>query len=270
MTAVEQLLEIMERLRDRLHGCPWDQQQTFASIAPYTIEEAYEVADAVDRADMEELREELGDLLFQVVFHAQMAREAGYFDFTDVVEAISAKMLRRHPHVFRGTPAGDAEELRREWERHKAEERSAKAQADTHSLMDGVARALPALVRAGKLQRRAAKVGFDWPHISGVLHKVTEELDEVRTEMAAEIPSERVKEEIGDLLFACVNLARHAGVDAESVLRGANEKFERRFRTLEAMLRAEGKNAADASLEEMDALWDRIKTKEAESGVQCP
>ena len=258
----------MARLRDRESGCPWDRQQTFASIAPYTIEEAYEVADAINRGDMEELRDELGDLLFQVVFYAQMAREAGYFDFTDVVEAISTKMLRRHPHVFRGAPAGDAVELRREWERHKAEERSAKGQGDNRGLLDGVALALPALVRAGKLQKRAAKAGFDWPHISGVIEKVSEELGEVGAEMAADPGSERVTEEIGDLLFACVNLARHTGVDAESALRASNDKFERRFRALEAVLAGQGKSAADASPDEMDAVWELIKTEEAESGVQ--
>ena len=265
---MEELLEIMARLRDRESGCPWDREQTFASIAPYTIEEAYEVADAINRDDMEDLQDELGDLLFQVVFYSQMAREAGYFDFQDVVESISTKMLRRHPHVFGGAPAGDSEELGREWERHKAEERRAKYQDDTRSLMDGVARALPALARAGKLQKRAAKVGFDWPHISGVIEKVHEELGEVLQEMEADSRSERTQEEIGDLLFACANLARHVGVDAESVLRESNEKFERRFRTLEAMLSAQGTNAAEASLEEMDALWERIKTRKAESGVQ--
>ncbi len=262
---MEKLLDIMVRLRDRETGCPWDREQTFASIAPYTIEEAYEVADAIDRGDMEELREELGDLLFQVVFHAQMAGEAGYFDFAEVVEAISSKMLRRHPHVFGGASAGNAEELGREWEKHKAEERSAKCRDASPSLMDGVARALPALVRAGKLQKRAAKVGFDWPHISGVFEKVREELEEVSAELASGSGSERVCDELGDLLFACVNLARHAGVNAESALGASNDKFERRFRALEAMLVDRGKNATEASLEEMDALWEQVKIRELES-----
>ena len=186
----------------------------------------------------------------------------------DVADAISSKMLRRHPHVFGGASAGTEDELRREWGRHKEEERGAKSRDAAPSLMAGVARALPALVRAGKLQKRAAKVGFDWAHISGVFEKVREELDEVSAELASGSESEFVHKEVGDLLFACVNLARHAGVDAESALRVSNEKFERRFRALEAMLVDQGKNAAATSLEEMDALWDQIKIKEAESGVQ--
>jgi len=261
MANMEKLLEIMARLRDPEFGCPWDRQQTFASIAPYTIEEAYEVADAIQRGDMEELREELGDLLFQVVFYARMANEAGHFEFKDVVEAISSKMLRRHPHVFAGAKTGNAEELRREWERHKAEERSSKLRGDPQSLMDGVAQALPALTRAGKLQKRAAKAGFDWPHISGVFEKVREELDEVSSELQAGLGSNRVREEIGDLLFSCVNLARHAGVEAESALRECNERFEHRFRSMEEMLANQGTTAEEASLEEMDDLWERVKTE---------
>ena len=258
---MDKLLAIMASLRDPDSGCPWDRQQTFATIAPYTIEEAYEVADAIQQGDMEELREELGDLLFQVVFHAQLAKEIGCFDFDDVAEAVSAKMLRRHPHVFEGAVAGSADELRHEWETHKAQERSEKHRNDTPSLMDGVARALPALTRAGKLQKRAAKVGFDWPHISGVFEKVREELNEVSAQLEADCASEGLREEIGDLLFSCVNLARHAGADAESALRESNEKFERRFRALEEMLASQGKTAAAASLEEMDDLWERVKAE---------
>jgi MazG family protein len=190
-----------------------------------------------------------------------MASEAGHFEFKDVVEAISSKMRRRHPHVFAGALTGNAEEMRHEWERHKAAERSSKLCNDTQSLMDGVARALPALTRAGKLQKRAAKTGFDWPHISGVFDKVREELDEVSAELQAGLGSNRVREEIGDLLFSCVNLARHAGVDAEFGLREANERFEHRFRRMEEMLANQGSTAEEASLEEMDDLWERVKAE---------
>jgi MazG family protein len=256
---IQALLRIMASLRDPAAGCPWDREQDFASIAPYTIEEAYEVADAISRGEMGELRDELGDLLFQVVFHARMAEEAGEFDFADVVEGIVEKMIRRHPHVFADDEVADAEAQTRAWEEHKAKERQAKGQH--HSLLDGVTLGLPALSRAQKLQKRAARAGFDWPEVDSVLAKIAEELDEVRAELASG-DQLALQGEIGDLLFACVNLARHAGVDPETALRTSNEKFERRFRHIEQALRDAGKDIEQCPLEEMDALWDEAKDKE--------
>jgi MazG family protein len=255
---ISELLRVMARLRDPQGGCPWDREQDFASIAPYTIEEAYEVADAISRGEMGELRDELGDLLFQVVFHARMAEEAGQFDFADVVEGIVEKMLRRHPHVFADEEVADAEAQTRAWEEHKAKERRAKGQH--HSLLDGVTLGLPALSRAQKLQKRAARAGFDWPEKEGVLAKIAEELDEVRAELAAGDQA-ALQGEIGDLLFACVNLARHTGVDPETALRTSNEKFERRFRYIEQALRDAGRDIEQCTLEEMDALWNEAKGK---------
>ncbi len=257
-TDIQELLSVMARLRDPEGGCPWDREQDFTTIAPYTIEEAYEVADAISRNDMADLRDELGDLLFQVVFHARMAEEAGEFSFADVVQAIVEKMLRRHPHVFADEEVADAEAQTRAWEEHKAKERHAKGQL--HSLLDGVTLGLPALSRAQKLQKRAARAGFDWPEVGGVLDKIAEELDEVRAEIAAGDQA-ALQGEIGDLLFACVNLARYAGVDPETALRGTNEKFERRFRYIEEALRRQGKALEQCSLEEMDNLWNEAKGK---------
>ncbi len=259
---IDELLKVMERLRHPEHGCPWDRQQTFATIAPYTLEEAYEVADAIAREDMTELREELGDLLFQVAFHAQMAREAGLFGFGDVVEAIVDKMVRRHPHVFSGDEVADAAEQTRRWEAQKASERAGKAEAKQHGTLDGVAIALPALVRAEKLQKRAARVGFDWPDWAGPLAKVREEVIEVEAELKAAAPRETVAAEVGDLLFAAVNLARHAGVDAELALREANLKFERRFRAMEALAEADGVVFAGLAPESMERYWERVKERE--------
>lgn len=256
---IEELIQVMARLRDPQQGCPWDREQTFATIAPYTLEEAYEVADAIARDDMAELRDELGDLLFQVVFHAQMAREAGQFDFNDVVRAIVDKMVRRHPHVFADVQVADAAEQTARWEAQKAAERAARAQQESHSVLDGVAVALPALVRAEKMQKRAARAGFDWPDIQGPLAKVREEIDEVAAELQAGAAQDKVAAEIGDLLFAVVNLARHAKVDAEAALREATLKFERRFRAVEAGL---GKPLHEATLEEMDAQWEAVKRGE--------
>jgi MazG family protein len=256
---IDELIKVMERLRHPQQGCPWDREQTFATIAPYTLEEAYEVAEAIARADMAELRDELGDLLFQVVFHAQMAREAGHFDFDDVVRAIVDKMVRRHPHVFADVQVADAAEQTRRWEAQKAEERAAKGGGAAPSVLDGVAVALPALVRAEKLQKRAARVGFDWPDVAGPLAKVHEEIGEVEAELRQGAPREQVAGEIGDLLFAVVNLARHSGVDAEAALRGASLKFERRFRHVEQALRDDGRDLSQATLEEMDALWETAK-----------
>lgn len=249
------LLEIMRRLRDPETGCPWDIEQDFATIAPYTIEEAYEVADAIERGAMAELPGELGDLLFQVVYHAQMAEEAGHFAFADVVRAIADKMVMRHPHVF-GEESRDktAEDQVRDWEAVKARERGARA-----SVLDGVAKGLPALTRAVKLQNRAARVGFDWPESGEVLDKVAEEAAELRA--AADDPA-RAFEEFGDLLFVLANLARHLDIDPEAALRAANAKFIRRFGSIEAALRAQGRRPEEATLAEMDALWDEAKRAE--------
>ncbi len=254
---IDDLITLMAALRDPQTGCPWDCEQDFSTVAPYTIEEAYEVADAIARNDMDDLCGELGDLLFQVVFHVRMAEEQSAFSFDDVVEAIVEKMTRRHPHVFGGEEVASAEEQTHAWERHKAAERKQNQQ---HSLLDGVALGMPALSRAQKLQKRAARSGFDWPAVDGVLHKVEEEIDEIRAEIASG-DDVALQKEIGDLLFACVNLARHAGSEAEELLRAANGKFERRFRYLETELKKQGKELEACSLEEMDALWEAAKVK---------
>lgn len=263
MTGIERLLEIMARLRDPERGCPWDREQTFATIVPYTIEEAYEVADTVGRGDMDELRDELGDLLFQVVFYARLAEEGGHFDFSAVVDAIVAKLTRRHPHVFGDARVADARDQSREWERHKAAERAAKSRDPAPSVLAGVNTALPALSRAVKLQRRAARVGFDWRRLEEVADKVAEELAEVRAEIAAAGGPARLTHEIGDLLLACSNLARFADIDPESALREANARFERRFRRIETWLAEQGKGPEQSSLEEMESLWRRAKQEEA-------
>ena len=250
------LLEIMAQLRNPNGGCPWDLEQNFATIAPYTIEEAYEVAEAIASGDRTSLREELGDLLLQVVFHSQMAQEEGSFRFEDVAESINAKMVRRHPHVFGDMKVDSAEAQTANWETIKAEERKHK-QKDTSVLAD-VPAALPALMRAQKLQARAARVGFDWPTHDGVRAKIREELAEVEDAIASG-DSAHVAEELGDLLFAVVNLARFMNVDAETALRDANQKFNRRFRAVESGL---GKPMEDATLDEMEALWNDAKQKE--------
>jgi len=258
------LLRIMARLRDPERGCPWDLQQTFATIALYTVEEAYEVADAIDRNDLDELKGELGDLLLQVVFHAQMAAEQGAFDFGDVVAAISDKMIRRHPHVFAAATADDAQAVAASWEAIKRQERRDAGDADTSALA-GIARGLPEWLRATKLQSRAARVGFDWPDPAPVIAKLHEEMEEVREEFArgpVEDNHARLQDEIGDLLFVCANLARHAGVDPGAALRHANLKFERRFRAMEAAAAADGKPLAELALAEQDAYWDRVKRQE--------
>ncbi|QIE44154.1 nucleoside triphosphate pyrophosphohydrolase [Pseudohalocynthiibacter aestuariivivens] len=253
------LLEIMRRLRDPESGCPWDIEQNFASIAPYTIEEAYEVADAIDRADWTDLRSELGDLLLQVVFHAQIAQDEEHFSFDDVAQAISDKMVARHPHVF-GTESRDKspEQQTRDWETVKAAERAERAETGT---LSGVALGLPALLRAVKLQKRAARVGFDWPHTTQVLDKIAEEMTELQ-EAAASGDADHTEEEFGDLLFVMANLARHMNIDPEAALRGANAKFTRRFERIEALLAASGKSPQDSDLAEMDALWDHAKSEE--------
>ena len=258
---LDRLVEIMARLRDPTDGCPWDLEQSFETIAPYTIEEAYEVADAIERGDVSGLREELGDLLLQVVFHARMAEEAGAFAFDDVAGAIADKMVRRHPHVFGD---GTESDLRETWGAQKAAERARKAAADgrTAGLLDDVPRALPALVRAEKLQQRAARAGFDWPDLSPVLAKVDEELRELRAEIDAGATRRRLADELGDVLFACVNLARHLGVDPEASLRGTNARFETRFRWIEVTLARRGLRPEDVGLDELDRLWNAAKRTE--------
>ena len=255
---MQRLRAIMARLRDPVNGCPWDVEQTFASIAPYTIEEAYEVADAIERGDMEELKGELGDLLFQSVFHAQMAEDAGHFDFDDIARAIGDKMIARHPHVFGDeSNAKSADQQVADWEAVKAAERAAKARG---GVLDDVALGLPALMRAEKLQKRAARVGFDWPEIGQVLDKITEESREL-AEARDTLPQEKIAEEMGDLLFVMANLARHLKVDPETALRGANAKFVRRFQYIETSLAEAGSAPADSTLEQMDDLWNTAKRK---------
>ncbi len=253
---MDRLLEIMRRLRDPVAGCPWDIEQTFATIAPYTIEEAYEVADAIARGDMGELEGELGDLLLQTVYHTQMGQEAGLFSFATVARAISDKMVARHPHVF-GAESRDksADQQTADWEKIKAAERAGKAQG---RVLDGVAVGLPALLRAVKLQKRAARVGFDWPDVSHVLDKLVEEAREV-TEARDQLSQADVEEEVGDLLFVMANLARHLKVDPEAALRAANAKFTRRFNAIEDELATRGKTPAQSDLAEMDAIWNRVR-----------
>jgi ATP diphosphatase len=259
--SIDDLLTIMARLRDRERGCPWDVEQTFETIAPYTIEEAYEVADAIDRRDYADLRDELGDLLLQVVFHARMAEEAGHFAFRDVVAAICDKMLRRHPHVFGDAEVESAAAQTANWEALKAGERAAKGDADASALA-GVSRGMPEWQRALKLQQRAARVGFDWPDAKPVLAKLHEEIEEVRAELDAGSDAGRLTDEIGDVLFVCVNLARKTKVDVSQALRHANAKFERRFRRMEVLAAEAGGTLDGKSLEEQDALWNRAKAEE--------
>jgi len=267
---VEDLLSVMARLRDKDTGCPWDVEQSFATIAPYTIEEAYEVADAIAREDLDALKEELGDLLLQVVYHAQMASEDARFGFADVVDAITRKMIRRHPHVF--ADASRDEFLTGDmWQRIKAEEKVERGTAAEGAMLDDVPLALPALTRAVKLQKRAAEVGFDWPSLVPVLAKVDEEIAELKTAIAASEGAgernyaKRVTEEFGDLLFVMANIARHLKVDPEAALRGANAKFVRRFRSIETALAKDGRTPEDATLEEMDQLWDEAKAAETKA-----
>ena len=270
MYQLPDLLHLMARLRDPQHGCPWDLQQNYASIVPHTLEEAYEVADAIESGDFDHLPGELGDLLFQVVYYSQLAKEEGRFEFATVVDAITRKLLRRHPHVFPDgdlygspeLPRLDEAAIKQRWEEIKAEERAEKAAAPEQlSLLDDVPAALPALSRAAKLQKRAAQVGFDWPEALPVVDKVREELDEVLVAMS-ENDAEAIAEELGDLLFVVVNLARHLKVDPENALRGANGKFERRFRFIEQALRQAGRPIENCTLEELDALWDAAKRAE--------
>ena len=267
--ALLNLLTLMAQLRDPDTGCPWDVQQDFASIAPYTIEEAYEVADAIARGDIADLLDELGDLLLQVVFHARIAEEAGHFDFTAVAAAISDKLVRRHPHVFGDQGKISAATQSASWESLKAAERAANAAAKgrPESVLDGVPLPFPALLRAYKLQRRAARVGFDWPELAPVAAKVEEEWAELTAEIDNAGDQARLTEEVGDLLFAVVNLARHLEIDPEAALRAGNAKFERRFRAVEDGFREKGRQMAAASLEDMEVLWNAAKASEkGESG----
>lgn len=263
--SIDDLLTIMRRLRDPKDGCPWDKAQDFATIAPYTIEESYEVAEAIADNDMTSLKDELGDLLFQVVFHAQMAAEAGEFDFGDVIDAICGKMLRRHPHVFGDATIEDSDAQTIAWEEHKKRERDEKARAEGRvpSVLDGVAYGYPALMRSVKLAKRAATVGFDWPDASQVLDKIQEETIELAVEMADAKAGaqnhEKVESELGDILFAYTNLARFLKVDPERALRGTNRRFEQRFRRIESILAARGERPQDKSLEELEDLWQRAK-----------
>ena len=266
---IDRLLSIMARLRDPQDGCPWDLEQDFSTIAPYTIEEAYEVADAIDRNDLDGLKDELGDLLLQVVFHAQMAAEQGAFGFDDVVTAIADKMVRRHPHVFADARAADArpadaQEQTATWEQIKRAERAAAGELDDSALA-GISRGLPEWQRALKLQSRAARTGFDWPGHEPVIAKLHEEIEEVRAEFgrgAVEANRERLQDEIGDLLFVAANLARHAQVDVGAALRHANHKFERRFRAMEALAQAAGTPLPTLSLQQQEACWDQVKRQE--------
>jgi MazG family protein len=258
---LDRLLAIMARLRDPKRGCPWDREQNFATIAPYTLEEAYEVADAIARGDMTALKDELGDLLFQVVFHARMAEEAGLFAFDDVAATIADKMERRHPHVFGEVHIDSAVAQTEAWEEHKAAERKARAHqsGDGHSVLDGVALALPALLRAVKIQSRAARIGFDWPEPPPVFDKLAEEIAELRTVLEEGADPARLEDEMGDTLFAVVNLARKLDIDPEAALRAATAKFERRFRQVEALAAERG---TGSDLDALEALWQRVKRDE--------
>lgn len=256
---IDRLLAIMARLRNPDGGCPWDLEQTYRTIAPHTIEEAYEVVDAIERDDMPALKDECGDLLFQVVYYAQMASEDGHFDFDAVADAISDKMIRRHPHVFGEDAVKTAGAMVRRWEEHKAKEREAKAGGAAASLLDDVPAGLPALTRAIKLQKRVVRVGFDWPDVSHIFDKLTEEVGELRAEMDAGASKERVADELGDILFVVANLARRLEVDPEAALRGTNAKFEKRFRHVEARLAETGRTPADSTLDEMEGYWQEAK-----------
>lgn len=261
--SLDDLLAIMARLRDPQRGCPWDLQQDFASIAPYTLEEAYEVVDAIDRGDLDDLRDELGDLLLQVVFHAQMAKERGLFDFGDVADAIAAKMRRRHPHVFGAERYADLDAQTRAWDAIKADERAARGDTHDASALAGISRGLPEWRRAQKLQQRAATLGFEWTEAGPMLDKLAEEVEELRAEFADGADTARLEDELGDVLFVTANLARHAGVDVSRAFRRANAKFERRFRRMEDLASTEGRPFGELSLDEQETLWRRVKADEA-------
>lgn len=259
---IDRLRDVMAALRDRESGCPWDLEQTFETIAPYTIEEAYEVAEAIAGDDMDELRDELGDLLFQVVYHARMAEERGAFNFDDVAKSVADKMIYRHPHVFGDHSASNIEDVGGLWEEMKQRERAAKGRANPESALDDVPLALPGLTRAWKMHRKAARVGFDWPDTASLFAKVREELDELEAEIAGGEPPERIADELGDVLFTVVRLADFAKQDPEAAMRGAQRKFTRRFKYMEAYLHADGRHVSDASMDELEALWRAAKQAE--------
>jgi MazG family protein len=261
MQHIQELIRVMIALRDPDSGCPWDREQTFETIVPHTIEEAYEVADVIERRAFSELKGELGDLLFQVVFYAELAREQGWFDFEDVAGAITDKLVSRHPHVFADTVYSDLQEQTVAWEAIKREERSARGET-VESVLDGVNVALPGLARATKLQKRAAHVGFDWDELPPVFEKIEEELAEVHAELDGDSASDRLEHEVGDLLFSCVNLARKLGIDSEQAIRSANRRFDRRFRAVEDKVRATGASVAETELAKLDRLWDEVKSEE--------
>lgn len=262
MQEIKKLLQIMSDLRDPENGCPWDIKQSFETIAPYTVEEAYEVADAIERNDMDELKSELGDLLFQVVFHAQMAAENNRFDFVDVVNAINDKLVRRHPHVFEEGESKSEAELNRDWEKHKKRERAEKGlpdQSQDVSYLDGIASTMPALRWSEKLQKRAAHHGFDWDDISPVFDKLNEEIGELKAEIVQQDNQQRITDEMGDILFASVNLARHLGVNPEQALRDSNRKFISRFTIVEQLLREDARQMEDCSVAELEEYWGKAK-----------
>ena len=265
MQSMQQLLEIMRALRDPASGCPWDLKQNFQSLIPYTLEEAYEVADAIERNNPDDIKSELGDLLFQIVFYSQLATEQQAFDFNDVAQTICEKLIRRHPHVFAGKKVTTAEEQTIEWEKLKQQERKNKAAENNFNLshLDDVSRTLPSLMRAEKIQKRVAKEGFDWPDVKGVMDKIYEELDEVQQELDADVLDQtKLEDEIGDLFFSCINLSRYVKVDAEHSLRKANMKFERRFRQLEKIAHSKGLQINDMGIYELENLWKEVKANE--------
>ena len=264
LTGVEKLLAIMAMLRDPEHGCPWDLKQTFASIVPHTIEEAYEVADAIEQGQFDELKKELGDLLFQVVFYAQLGQEQNKFDFEQIANAMCDKLISRHPHVFSNQSFANDEAIKRNWENLKAQERAQATQKST-SVLDDIPRNMPALSRAYKMQKRVSHVGFDWPDVHGALDKVSEEIEELKVELQdIETNKADIADELGDLYFALTNVTRHLGLKPEEVLRNANNKFERRFRGVEDEVVRRGKSVDSASLQELDAIWDLVKLQEKE------
>ncbi|QFU25397.1 nucleoside triphosphate pyrophosphohydrolase [Shewanella eurypsychrophilus] len=258
---IEPLLDVMTKLRDPQSGCPWDLEQSFSTLVPFTLEEAYEVADTIERMALEELPDELGDLLFQVVFYCQLGKEQGLFDFADVVEKICNKLTSRHPHVFGALKEASAEQVKESWETIKAKERNAKS---LYSVLDNIPLALPALSRSVKIQKRVARVGFDWAELDPVVAKIHEEIDEVLYEVKQDKPdSERILDEMGDLLFAVTNLARHLGVEPEQALRQANKKFERRFRSVETLANQSDKAMEEHTLTELDSYWNQVKSQES-------
>ena len=259
MQEIEQLKGIMKALRDPVSGCPWDIKQDFSSIAPYTVEEAYEVADAVERNDMEDLKSELGDLLFQVIYHSQLAEEKGVFVFEDVVDSINDKLIRRHPHVFSDETVENTKHLEQRWEQHKKKEREIKNDNESSSALSGIAASLPALRWSQKIQKRAAATGFDWPELDPVFDKLEEEILELKAEINLQDNHDRIQDELGDVFFVCVNIAMHLGLDAEQVMRQGNQKFIKRFTVVEQLMNDEGMQFSDCTLEQMEEYWGKAK-----------